>query len=318
MSVKSFLSGIPLIGGLFDDSQEKAQEALAKNGELWGQLETPDFAKYTPEEYKLAGLYDPTKAEATTVGEDPALRSQQLSALNKLAGLADTGLSDVDQAGYEKARQNAGQIQHSGLQAALQNANARGIGGSGMELGLREMANQQGAQSALDAGLTQASDSAKMRAMYQQAFGNAIGGLRQQDFGNQAANADIMNRFNAMNTQNMNQAQQYNLGNVQGLSNANVGNANQAQQYNNQMTQQAYADRAQKVAGQAGANTQVAGGYAAENAANNAARNSNTGLLANLLLPGAGAATPAAGATGPSLANAGTDATNYWDKNPYA
>lgn len=281
-------SQIPIIGGLFDDSQDQALQQLKKNQELYGNLQTPDFQKYVPDAYKVAGEYDPEKAQAQTVSEDPSLRSTQLAVLNKMAGLADTGLSDVDQAGYEHAREIGDQMVNSGTQAALQNAAARGQAGSGMEFAMREAANQAGAGRAQDAGLQQSADSARMRAMYAQMMGQDASSLRSQDFSNNAANAGIMNQFNLLNTQNANQAQQYNLGNKQNVSNMNVQNQNAAQQYNNQMTQQQYQDQLQKVSGQTGANSGMAQGYAAENAANTAARNQNTQLATQAVMGGMG------------------------------
>lgn len=268
------LAKIPLFGGLFDDSQDKAMEQLQKNQQLWGDLQTPTFDRYTPEQYKYVGDYTPEEAKASTISEDPMIRSAQMSALQKMAGLADVGLSDVDQAGYEKARSMAGQISRSGTAAALQNAQARGVGGSGLEFVMREQAAQDAAQKAQEAGLQQASDSARQRALYQQAYGNALSGVRGQDYNANAANASILNNFNMYNTQAGNQAQQYNLGQRQKISNANTQQNNQAQQYNNQMKQQDYANRSQKVAGQTGANTGMAQGYGAENAANQSERNS--------------------------------------------
>lgn len=272
------LTSIPIIGGFFDDSQDQALEQLQKNQALYKDIATPDFKNYVPENYAVAGNYDPTLAQAKTIQEDPNLRSSQLSALNKMSGLADTGLSEVDNAGYERARQLAGQISHSGTDAALQNAQARGTGGSGLEFSMREQAAQDAAERAQQAGLAQAADSAKQRAAYTQAYGSALSGLRNQDYNANAGNADILNKFTQYNTTNQNQAQQYNLGNRQNVSNMNVQGRNSAQQYNNDLLQKQYADQMQKANAQAGANTGMAGGYADINAANTSNRNTLTGI----------------------------------------
>lgn len=280
----SFLSGLPVVGGLFDHSDDDAINQLKQNQALFGNLALPQFADYKPEQYSVVGQYDPEKAQANTISEDPSVKTAQMNALNQLAGLSQTGLSDVDQAGYEKARQIGEQAAHSGLAAAMQNAQARGVGGSGLEFAMREMANQDAAGKAQDAALQQASDSARQRALYTQAFGNMAGNVRGQDFNANSANAGILNNFNMYNTGNANQAQQYNLNNAQGIANQNVTGANQAQQYNNQMKQQAYQDAYQKASGQAGANTATANGYAAQNAANASERNNNTKIAADALL----------------------------------
>lgn len=281
-----------IFGGMFDNSEQQAMDQLAQNQGIYGSIATPNFKQYDPESYALQGSYDPTMAHASTINEDPSLRSAQMSALSKLSGLADTGLSDVDNQGFERARQLASQIQNSGTAAALQNATARGQGGSGLEFAMREMANQQGSQNALNAGLDQAGQSARQRALYQQAYGNALSGLRSQDFGANAANANILNNFNMANTQAQNQGQQYNLNRSQGVADMNVQGRNQAKQYNNNLAQQQYQDQMQKAGGMAGANSAMAGGYAAQNAANQGNRNTYAGM--------------------------GTDIYNYYNKKPQA
>lgn len=287
-SVGKLLSGVPVIGGAFDDSDQQAIDQLKQNQALYSNINTPDYQQYKPEDYTLAGSYDPEAANATTVSEDPALRSQQQSYLMKLAGLSDTGLSDVDAAGFANARNIADQISRSGTQAAVQNAQARGVGGSGLEFAMREQASQDAAGRAQQAGLDQAAQSAKQRALYDQAYGGALGGVRAQDFSANSANANILNQFNMANTQNRNQAQLYNLGQAQNISNANTTQHNSAQQYNNQLQQQMFNDQLEKANGQSGANSGVAKGYAAENASNTANRDANTGLLASILGSGSG------------------------------
>lgn len=272
-------SSIPLIGGLFDDSEDKALDQLQQNKDIYGALQVPTFNKYKPEDYRYVGDYNPEDVNFKTTSEDPSLRNTQLNVLNRMAGLADTGLSDVDQAGYERARELGDQMARSGTEAALQNAQGRGVAGSGLEFALREAASQGGAGRALDAGLQQASDSARQRAMYAQMMGQEASGIRGQDFGVNSANTDIMNRMNQINTQAGNQAQAYNLGNRQQIMNANTQTQNQAQQYNNDLTQRQYQDQVQKAAGQAGANSEMAKGYYANNAANQSDRNANTDFM---------------------------------------
>jgi hypothetical protein len=256
MGLDKFLSGLPVFGGLFDNSDEKAAEQLAKNAALYKGLNLPTFKDYKPE------AYNPNEAKANLIQEDPSLRSAQMNVLSRMAGLADTGLSDVDNAGFERARELGNQMEHSNTAAALQNAQARGIGGSGLEFALREMGNQAGAERAQGAGVQQASQAAQQRALYNQAYGNALGGMRQQDLGANSANANILNDFNKLNTQNRNQAQLY-----------NVGQNNYAQQYGNQMAQQNFQNQLSKVGGQAGANKEVAQGYYNQGAANQQNRN---------------------------------------------
>lgn len=272
------------IGGLFGGGDD-TMDLLKKNQQMYGDIKAPDFGSYTPGQYNYVGDYNPEAAQATTVTEDPTGRNAQVSAMMKMAGLAQNGLSDVDSLGYQNARNLASQISHSGTAAALNNAQSRGAGGSGMEFMMREQAAQDAAGQAQQAALQQAADSARQRAMYTQALGSQASQLRGQDYNAQANNANVLNQFAQYNTGAKNQAQQQNLANRQGIGNANVSNANAAQQYNNQMKQQTYQDQMQKAGAMSGANTDLGRGYAAQDAAGQSSMNSGFGALAHSLMP---------------------------------
>lgn len=267
---------IPVIGGAFDNSGDKALAQKQAALQAMQNINLPEFQDYKPVLEQYMGNYDPTQAQANTIQEDPTGRDAQLSALNKLSGLSNTGLSDVDNAGFERARQMGNQMLSSGNAAALQNAQSRGVGGSGLEFAMREMANQQGAQNAQDAGLQQAAQGAQMRALYNQAFGNMGTNVRGQDFNTSSANAGILNNFNQFNTNNANQAQLRNVNEQQGISNQNVGQQNYAQQYNNNLKQQSFGDAYQKAAGIAGQDNNIANGYYAQQAQNDNTRGAIT------------------------------------------
>lgn len=256
-----FLEGLPIIGGIFDDSDERAEGYLNQNMGLWNKLEVPELTW----ENLQAESYDPSVAKETTVSEDPMLRSAQLSALTKMAGLAEDGLSDVDQAVFAEARDGAEQMARGNREAVLANAQARGVAGGGMEFALKEIANQEAAKRAQSAGLQQAADSARQRALYNEAYGNMLGGVRQQDYGVNRGNADILNQFNMANTNTRNQGQMYNIDNRQNAFKYNQDGrqGTQQQNFNNQVT---------KIGGQAGVNTALREDALSESAANAAKR----------------------------------------------
>jgi hypothetical protein len=276
----SLLTSIPIVGGSFDDTPDKAAAAIKANQDLYNNIQAPNlkWQHYDP------ASFTPESAKYEQINQDPAQRSAQMAALNQLAGLSQTGMSDVDAAGYARSRAEAGQISSQGEQAALANAQNRGVGGSGLEFAMREMANQSGANSAQNAGLQQASDAAKQRAMYATAYGQGLSNMRGQDFQSAQANTNIVNQFNQQNTQARNAAQA-----------GNIANQNQAQQYNNQgniSTQQAnFNNQMTKAGGQAGANTGMANLYGAQNAANTSERGVMTGLAGDALMGAFGAPT---------------------------
>lgn len=256
-----------------DDSS--ALNALKQNTDIWGNIVTPDlkWQNYDPT------TFNPDAEQATTIKEDPQLISRQMDALNNLAGLSQNGLSEVDQAGYQKARSEAGQIANQQTGAALENAQARGQSGSGLEFAMREMAGQNASNAAQNSDLQQAADAAKQRALYQQAYGSQLAGQRAQDFQTQGANTNILNQFNQQNTQARNQANY-----------ANTQQMNDAQKYNQQGTmntqQQVFNNAVTRAGGQAAANTGLAQGYAAQDAANTSQQNALIGTAANIYTGG--------------------------------
>jgi hypothetical protein len=258
--------------GIFGSGKEDAAiGALQNSRDMYGNIKAPDLTWQN---------YDPTAfqsqtANANTVKEDPSLVSNQMDALNRMSGLSQNGLSDVDQAAYARARSDAGQISSQQTGAALQNAQDRGLSGSGMEFAMREQAGQNAANSAQSADLQQAGDAAKMRAMYTQAYGNQAGQIRGQNYNTQSGNANILNQFNMANTQQQNQT-----------AAANTQQSNQAQLTNQQgrtgLQQQTFNNQMARAGGIAQANSGVAQGQAAQDAASTAQTNAMIGTAANV------------------------------------
>jgi hypothetical protein len=250
-------------------------DSLNDARDQYANINTPNLTwyNYAPE------AVDPKLATANTVQDDPIVKAAQMQALAKLGDLSKTGLSDVDQQGYQQARELGNQMAASGSAAATQNANARGMGGSGMEFAQREMANQSGAGRAQGAALGQAADSARQRAMYLQAYQGGLGQMQGQQTNLNAQNAGILNQFNQQNTGAQNAAQMY-----------NVGNQNQAQQINqqgrNSIAQQGFNNQITRAGGIAQADAGIARGAAAGDAANRDANNMMMGMAG----VGAGAA----------------------------
>lgn len=239
----------PILGSN-DLSDARAQ--IDKNRALYDGIDLPEYQDWNPE------LYNTENADYQLTADDPMTRSAQLSALNKMAGLADTGLSDADQAGYAKAANQAGQIARSANDASLNNAAARGMGGSNLEFLMREQGGQDAAQRAQEAGLQTASDAAKQRALYNQAFMQGTSQMRDQDYRTNSNNTGIINDFNKANTTTRNNA---------GMANTDLKNS--AFQYNQNLKDKNYQNQMGKADKIAGINTQIGNTYSAEQAADN-------------------------------------------------
>jgi hypothetical protein len=110
MGLGDFAKQIPLAGSLFDDSQERGTDAINDARAQFSGLTLPEltWANYSPDQMT------PEMAQASLVSSDPLIKSAQLSALSKMGDLANTGLSAVDQQGYEQARELGNQMANSG------------------------------------------------------------------------------------------------------------------------------------------------------------------------------------------------------------
>lgn len=221
------------------------------------------------------GLLTPEDAKAALAGEsamsgitlDPSLKAAQLDAL---AGLQDIsgngGMTLSDQSNLNKIQDQINTSARGSREAILQNAQQRGMGGSGLEM-LSQMQNQQDAATRASQQGTDIAAQAKDRAL--QALiqgGETAGNIRGQDFNEKAQVAgaqDAISKFNAQNQQQVNiantaarnNAQAANLQNKQNIANQNTNNANTQQQYNKNLKQQDFQNQLQIANGRNGVAT---------------------------------------------------------------
>lgn len=162
-------------------------------------------------------------SQAGAVKSDPMLAQAQQDALGRFTDIADSGgftLSDkaaLNQISNRISRQEAGQ-----RGAIMENAAARGVGGSGLELAA-SLQNQQGAANRMS------QEGMDMAGMAQQRVLDAImgkgemaGRMRSQGFNENMQTAQARDMINQYNAGARERAQRYNLGLPQ-------------QQYENQM-----------------------------------------------------------------------------------
>jgi hypothetical protein len=216
----------------------------------------------TPEQ---AQTYLTENSQMENISLDPRLQQAQMDALAGLQDISQNkGLTDMDRAqlsqiGNEEATRSKG-----AREAILQNAQARGMGGSGLEL-MSQLQNQQDAatrQSVRDTGIAGQAQARALEAL--KSAGTLGGQIGQQQFSQKSDIAQAQDRINQFNTQNKQQvsnintaannaAQTANLAAKQNISNANVGTANQEQQYNKELQQKQFSNELAKANGQAGA-----------------------------------------------------------------
>lgn len=232
--------------GLFNDSS--ASDSAKKAASIISKVHVPTLeeARAELEQYVQQGILTPEQAQAmlqdetafSQIQEDPSLRASQIDALNELSGIVDAGGMDA-RLRASLADVNAQQTAEARGQsdAIMDNARARGIGGSNLESVNRLVAQQGAATRAANQGVQAAAlaEQRRMQALNDQA--TLAGNVRNADYTreqNEAQARDTINRFNTaarqtasdMNVRNANTAQAANLGEKQRLADQNVRDAN--------------------------------------------------------------------------------------------
>lgn len=236
----NFLSTRAGIGGFFDTSEDDWLNELLSNKRNWQELNPPETQYDT---------YNPKEFQYSLVDENPAVQNKQMALLERLAGLSDTGYSQADEASLMQGQEMAAQQARGQREALMQDAARRGMSGSGMQFAMAEQANQGAQQQAHSDMLQRLQDQAKMKALYNQAYGQQLGSVREQNLKPQMYNTDLINKFNQMNTQSQNEGQQYNIQN----------------KYN--AAQDAYKNKIARLSGLTGVGSQVGDFYKAQSAA---------------------------------------------------
>jgi len=232
-----------------DENQQRAQEVWS---DLLSQVPDVEELRVILDKAVYQGDLSPEQAQVflqqgtayDEVSADPRLRQAQMSALSQLQDITEQGgLSSADRGRLQQIGSEEAAASRGARESIMQNAQARGVGGSGLEL-----ANQM--SSAQDSATRRSQRDFDVAGMAQQGALSAImnsanlgGGIRGQDVGEQqrvAQARDAMSQFNAQNqnqnaqnnTNARNQAAERNINTRQGLENANTQIANNQKTYN--------------------------------------------------------------------------------------
>jgi hypothetical protein len=274
-----------LFGGLSDSLFGGGSEASNEAVNQYNGLTAPSIEeqRLKLQKYVDAGQLTPEQAQAALVNSnaydsmnlDTAGKDAQLEALGQLQDIGSNGGLDAQDRAKLQAIQNDEQTQSKGARdAIIQNAQARGVGGSGLEM-LAQLTNaQDSATRASQKDVNVAAEGQQRALQAIQDSANLGGTINNNQFAQQKAVADsrnAINQFNAANTQQANfanaaannTAQASNLANKQFVSNSNVGLANDQQKFNKGLAQTNF-------------NNQLSIDNAKANALNKAATQANT------------------------------------------
>lgn len=300
--VMNFLSG---------GNNAKVEGLLRQNATDVDKIVPPNISEMQIQLAQLVqqGRLDPREAEAILqeqsqmqgVQTAPELRAAQMKALAGLQDItANKGLTAIDRRNMAQISDEELAQQRGQQEAIMQNAQQRGISGSGIEMASQLMGQQQSANRQSRRGMDVAAMAQERALQALMQSGQLGGSIRSQDFDEQARKAaaqDAINQFNAatrnqnnqFNTNTFNNAQAQNLAAQQNIANQNVGIANTQQMHNKGLPQQAFQNQLQKQGMKSGVNQQLAAQYGQQGAQSSA-------MLGGLLSQGLAAAlAPATG-----------------------
>jgi len=241
------------MGGKSSDPNKAAMKAQREQMARLDKLSLPELEEYMLQNPELVGLLDAEKIADSKMGEislDPALRDNQMKALDSLRQQSEEGLTATDKYAMEQMLGGVS-AQERSQQAGIESDMARrGMDSSGAALMAKLQAGQSGANNARDKAMQMAAQGQQNRMAALGQLGTQSGQMQQQDFNRQAQTAsaqDAIARANAMNKQNVSSQ---NLAARQSIENQRAGTANQQAQVANQIAQQNFNNQMSKATGQ--------------------------------------------------------------------
>jgi len=284
------IAGSSIAGGLIGVSE--ASKSRKQSMSIYNQmrnrlddLDIPDIEKQklALEEMRQMGALTPELEQSIITGDhfkdmetDPRLKMEQEASLAALSEIAEGGgLRAVDRAALEEIKSDITQQERGQREAILQQMQRRGISGSGLELQSQLQAQQEAINRASQEGFNVAGQAQQraLQAILQR--GELAGGMRGQDFGEQADIArarQAIEQFNVQsrigsqqrNIDRSNIAAQENLTERQRIADQNTGTRNQQQQYSKALEQQQFNNEMAKITGQQTVDTGIAKSFDAD------------------------------------------------------
>lgn len=200
---------------LVDQPQKAAhgqrQEANERTEQAYQEYDGLEMPEFDMSDFDLATLAIQNDSEMGKIAEDPRLRDAQMRSLSKLEEIGGQGgLLAADKALLAKTQRDAASQDRGRREAIVQNAAAKGMGGTGTnllaQLDSSQAATDRSAQAGLDiAGMAQ--DRA-LNAILQ--AGTLGGQIRGQEFDQNARKAQAQDAINQFNTGQYNNMSQYN------------------------------------------------------------------------------------------------------------
>jgi hypothetical protein len=206
-----------------DYSEEEAAQAAAMADQ---KAATGEFIASGPARYDVGGEYtteDLGPSEMQGITTDPRYREMELSALRDLENQSRDGFSATDRAAMARTEMEANRANRGRQGAIMQNMQARGMGGSGMDL----VAQMSSAQDANDMealrSLEREGQAQQLRQGATARMGSMATGLQGRDFSQAAQKAQAADRVRSFNTQLANSTGATNWERANNVADKNVG-----------------------------------------------------------------------------------------------
>lgn len=267
------MAGGSIAGGLMQNrsankAAKRAEQMAREAAGSFDNLYVPTAAELEIQLQKLiqAGEITPEEAQAALVensaysGIDTTNQGTEaeFAALEELSNIVENkGMTAQDQAKLAEIEERLGTTGRGAREAILQDASARGIGGSGLELAAQLSAQQGAISDASRSGTQAAADSERRMLEAILAQGELGGNIDQKGFEKQARIAeaeDAIAKFNAANKQQVgltnvgsrNRAQEMNLAEKQRIADANASMENQNRLRNSDLRQTQFENEMEK------------------------------------------------------------------------
>jgi len=255
--------------GITEFEEQRRQMELAQ--QQFAGLEAPDIVPLELQRLISSGELTPELAEILKLEAnaykdiyvDPRLKAQQMETLAGLEELAESGMTAEDRADLARIASEEAQAERGAREAILQQAQQRGLSGSGLELAQQLIGQQAGATRRSARDVEVAGQAAQRRIAALEQAGQMAGQIRGQEYGEQADIAraqQAIEQFNIQNTQQQlasraaaqTAAQQYNLQKAQDIMEKNAALANQEALYRAQAPSQQFQQRLNLAGARAG------------------------------------------------------------------
>ena len=184
-----------------------------------------DFIASGPAVYDVGGEYttkDLGPSEMQGITTDPRYREMELSALRDLENQSRDGFSATDRAAMARTEMEANRANRGRQGAIMQNMQARGMGGSGMDL----VAQMSSSQDANDMEALRSLEREGQAQQLRQGATEKIGGLasryQDRDFAQAAQKAQAADRVRLFNTQLANSTGATNWERARGVADKNI------------------------------------------------------------------------------------------------